>query len=58
VVEKYNDLAFSNYARAGRALALYKVGDRQKAIAEMEDMSISLKGYPRVSGGDIYSQNV
>lgn len=30
----------------GRALALYEVGDREEAIAEMEDVSISLKGYP------------
>ncbi|XP_062148862.1 uncharacterized protein LOC133857609 [Alnus glutinosa] len=48
VVEKYKDLAFSDYARVGRALALYEVGDREEAIAEMEDVSISLKGYPEV----------
>ncbi|KAI4345075.1 hypothetical protein L6164_012242 [Bauhinia variegata] len=48
VVESYKDLAFSDYARVGRALALYEVGDREEAIAEMEDVSISLKGYPEV----------
>ncbi|GLT68723.1 hypothetical protein SLA2020_409290 [Shorea laevis] len=48
VVEKYKDFAFSDYARVGRALALYEVGDREEAIAEMEDVSISLKGYPEV----------
>ncbi|KAF5457854.1 hypothetical protein F2P56_021931 [Juglans regia] len=48
VVEQYKDFAFSDYARMGRALALYEVGDRQEAIAEMEDVSISLKGYPEV----------
>ncbi|KAL4632586.1 uncharacterized protein LOC142630883 [Castanea sativa] len=48
VVEKYKDFAFSDYARVGRALALYEVGDRDEAIAEMEDVSISLKGYPEV----------
>jgi hypothetical protein len=57
VVENYKDFAFSDYARVGRALALYEVGDRQEAIAEMEDVSISLKGYPGTSG-DIHSQNV
>lgn len=46
VVESYKDFAFSDYARVGRALALYEVGDREEAIAEMEDVSISLKGYP------------
>lgn len=46
VVKDYKDLAFSDYARVGRALALYEVGDREEAIAEMEDVSISLKGYP------------
>jgi hypothetical protein len=46
VIESYKDLAFSEYARVGRALALYEVGDREEAIAEMEDVSISLKGYP------------
>ncbi|EEF35753.1 uncharacterized protein LOC8263080 [Ricinus communis] len=48
VVENYKDFAFSEYARVGRALALYEVGDKQEAIAEMEDVSISLKGYPEV----------
>jgi hypothetical protein len=45
VVEKYKDLA------------LYEVGDREEAIAEMEDVSISLKGYPGISG-DISSRNI
>ncbi|KAJ4715345.1 Tetratricopeptide-like helical [Melia azedarach] len=48
VVENYKDFAFSEYARVGRALALYEVGDREEAIAEMEDVSVSLKGYPEV----------
>ncbi|KAK7399379.1 hypothetical protein VNO78_10561 [Psophocarpus tetragonolobus] len=48
VVESYKDLALSEYARVGRALALYEVGDREEAIAEMEDVSISLKGYPEI----------
>ena len=49
MIEKYKDFAFSDYARVGRALALYEVGDRDEAIAEMEDVSISLKGYPGIS---------
>ncbi|KAH7520894.1 hypothetical protein FEM48_Zijuj08G0194200 [Ziziphus jujuba var. spinosa] len=48
VIEKYKDFAFSEYARVGRALALYEVGDKEEAIAELEDVSISLKGYPEV----------
>ncbi|OWM91462.1 uncharacterized protein LOC116198858 [Punica granatum] len=48
VIENYKDFAFSEYARVGRALVLYEVGDREEAIAEMEDVSISLKGYPEV----------
>ncbi|KAK4772243.1 hypothetical protein SAY86_014018 [Trapa natans] len=48
VVENYKDFAFSEYARVGRALALYEVGDRDEAIAEMEDVSIALKGYPEI----------
>ncbi|XP_016648366.1 PREDICTED: uncharacterized protein LOC103327117 isoform X2 [Prunus mume] len=48
VIEKYNDFAFSDYARVGRSLILYEVGNREEAIAEMEDVSISLKGYPEV----------
>ncbi|KAA8531078.1 hypothetical protein F0562_005787 [Nyssa sinensis] len=48
VVKNYKDFALSDYARVGRALALYEVGDREEAIAEMEDVSISLKGYPEV----------
>ncbi|KAF8018985.1 hypothetical protein BT93_H3766 [Corymbia citriodora subsp. variegata] len=48
VIEGYKDFALSEYARVGRALALYEVGNREEAIAEMEDVSISLKGYPEV----------
>ncbi|XP_054807302.1 uncharacterized protein LOC129309669 [Prosopis cineraria] len=48
VIENYKDFALSDYARVGRALVLYEVGDREEAIAEMEDVSISLKGYPEV----------
>ncbi|KAK9135096.1 hypothetical protein Syun_014426 [Stephania yunnanensis] len=48
VIKGYKDLALSEYARVGRALALYEVGDREEAIAELEDVSISLKGYPEV----------
>ncbi|XP_057502226.1 uncharacterized protein LOC130786026 [Actinidia eriantha] len=48
VIENYKDFALSDYARVGRAIALYEVGDREEAIAEMEDVSISLKGYPEV----------
>ena len=28
---------------------MYEIGDRDEAIAEMEDVSISLKGYPGLS---------
>ncbi|KAG5534079.1 hypothetical protein RHGRI_022273 [Rhododendron griersonianum] len=48
VIENYKDFALSDYARVGRALALYEVGDREESIKEMEDVSISLKGYPEV----------
>ncbi|KAK2980403.1 hypothetical protein RJ640_014576 [Escallonia rubra] len=48
VVNNYKDLALSDYARVGRALTLYEVGDKDEAIAEMEDVSISLKGYPEI----------
>ncbi|KAK1301053.1 hypothetical protein QJS10_CPB13g01017 [Acorus calamus] len=48
VVKDYRDFAFTEYARVGRALALYELGDREEAIAEMEDVSISLKGYPEI----------
>lgn len=48
VIDSYKDLALSDYARVGRALALYEVGNRDESIAEMEDVSISLKGYPEV----------
>ncbi|KAG0558855.1 hypothetical protein KC19_10G059200 [Ceratodon purpureus] len=48
ITQKSGDLALAEYARVGRALTLYEVGDRAEAIAEMEDMSLSLKGYPEV----------
>lgn len=48
VIRNYKDFAFSDYARVGRALALYELGDRDQAIVEMEDVSVSLKGYPEV----------
>ncbi|TYI87340.1 hypothetical protein E1A91_D04G128300v1 [Gossypium mustelinum] len=46
VVENYKDFAFLDYAIVGRALDLDEVGDKEEAFAEMEDVSISLKGYP------------
>lgn len=46
MIRDYKDFAFADYARVGRALVLYEIGDRDEAIAEMEDVSISLKGYP------------
>ncbi|XP_065021119.1 uncharacterized protein LOC135646008 [Musa acuminata AAA Group] len=48
VIRDYKDFAFADYARVGRALVLYEIGDRDEAIAEMEDVSISLKGYPEI----------
>lgn len=48
MVQNYKEFSLSEYARVGRALALYEVGDREEAIAEMEDVSISLKGYPGI----------
>ena len=38
--------ALSEYARVGWALVLFEIGDRDQSIAEMEDVSIALKGYP------------
>ena len=46
VVKKHGDLALSEYARVGRAISLYEVGDKEDAFIEMEDVSVSLKGYP------------
>ncbi|OEL26490.1 hypothetical protein BAE44_0012490 [Dichanthelium oligosanthes] len=48
VVREYADLALSEYARVGRALVLYEIGDRDESIAEMEDVSVALKGYPEI----------
>ncbi|GLJ48419.1 hypothetical protein SUGI_1022010 [Cryptomeria japonica] len=48
VIDIYGDLALTEYARVGRAISLYEVGDREESIAEMEDVSVSLKGYPEV----------
>ncbi|KAF8726363.1 hypothetical protein HU200_019825 [Digitaria exilis] len=48
VVREYADLALSEYARVGRALVLYEIGDRDESITEMEDVSIALKGYPEI----------
>ncbi|XP_039818558.1 uncharacterized protein LOC120681080 [Panicum virgatum] len=40
--------ALSEYARAGWALVLFEIGDRDQSIAEMEHVSIALKGYPEI----------
>ncbi|PPD84873.1 hypothetical protein GOBAR_DD18189 [Gossypium barbadense] len=50
VVENYKDFAFLDYAIVGRALDLDEVGDKEEPFAEMEDVSISLKGYPDIEG--------
>lgn len=46
ITQNNGDLALAEYARVGRAVNLYEVGDRAEAILEMEDMSLILKGYP------------
>ena len=48
VVSGYKDLALSEYARVGRAVVLYEIGDRDESITEMEDVSVALKGYPEI----------
>ncbi|KAF7028045.1 hypothetical protein CFC21_040023 [Triticum aestivum] len=48
VVSGYKELALSEYARVGRALVLYEIGDRDESITEMEDVSVALKGYPEI----------
>lgn len=48
VVRKDGDLALAAYARVGRALSLYEVGNRNEAIILLEGMSVELKGYPEV----------
>ncbi|KAJ1685890.1 hypothetical protein LUZ63_017280 [Rhynchospora breviuscula] len=48
LIRDYKDFALTEYARVGRALVLYEIGDRDEAIAEMEDVSITLKGYPEI----------
>ncbi|MCO5564744.1 hypothetical protein L7F22_018412 [Adiantum nelumboides] len=48
VVKEHGDLALAEYARVGRAISLYEVGDKEEAFVEMEDVSLSLKGYPEV----------
>ncbi|GAQ85789.1 hypothetical protein KFL_002540230 [Klebsormidium nitens] len=48
IVAEYSDLALAAYARVGRALALYEVGDKGEAILELQDMSLELKGSPEV----------
>lgn len=48
IIEKDADLALAEYARVGRAISLYEVGDKEAAFVEMEDVSLSLKGYPEV----------
>lgn len=53
LIRDYKDFALSEYGRVGRALVLYEIGDRDEAIAEMEDVSISLKGYPGLSSIEI-----
>ncbi|XP_037416812.1 uncharacterized protein LOC119279798 [Triticum dicoccoides] len=42
VVSGYKELALSEYERVGRALVLYEIGDRDKSITEMEDVSMDL----------------
>ncbi|KAI5076109.1 hypothetical protein GOP47_0008174 [Adiantum capillus-veneris] len=48
VIKEHGDLALAEYARVGRAICLYEVGDKEEAFVEMEDVSVSLKGYPEV----------
>lgn len=47
-VRQYPDLALSEYARLGRAMLLYQLGDTSQALLELEDCEVSMKGYAEV----------
>lgn len=47
-VREYSDLALSEYARLGRALLLYQVGDTSQALLELESSEVAMKGYAEV----------
>lgn len=47
-VRQFPDLALSEYARIGRALLLYQLGDTTQALLELQSSEVSMKGYAEV----------
>lgn len=48
ITRKYPGLAITNYARIGRALLLYQIGNTSESILELEDLEASLRGFAEV----------
>mmetsp|Transcript_15901 Transcript_15901/g.49980 ORF Transcript_15901/g.49980 Transcript_15901/m.49980 type:complete len:144 (-) Transcript_15901:122-553(-) len=48
IVKRYPDLAITEYARLGRALLLFEVGERGEGLLELQDERVVLQGYPEV----------
>ena len=47
-MQSYPDLAVTEYARLHRALLLYEVGDVRRSLLELDDLEVSLRGFPEV----------
>jgi hypothetical protein len=45
---QYGDLALAEYARLGKALALYEVGQVSDALLLLEDQEVAMRGSPEV----------
>ena len=49
IVHKFPDLAITEYARIHRAILLYQTGNPSRAILELEDEEVNLRGFAEVS---------
>lgn len=48
IVHRFPDLAITEYARIHRAIFLYQTGNASRAILELEDEEVNLRGFAEV----------
>ncbi|KAK9860384.1 hypothetical protein WJX84_003486 [Apatococcus fuscideae] len=48
IVQRFPDLAITEYARIHRAIFLYQTGNASRAILELEDEEVNLRGFAEV----------
>jgi len=48
IIDRFPELAITQYARIARGLALFQLGDKREAILQLDELAVTLRGKPEV----------